>query len=328
MLEKILSIQLEQFILIGNKPFTMYLLVVMAFLFLFLLLAFVNRAAFIGLSIRKITKYFSEKAILNNKFLKEEWEQYASTFILDNKKRHKTTRDARDYFNSERILTRRINVRWWKFIPHIFFVVGLVAVFSQLVYGVVLFNYSSQEAVMDSMNNFFGALANGIIVLCIGLVFTVFMSFVIRVMLGRLHYRVNNLAAHLNHIYKITAMEEREISLHEYGRVLKEVGFSLLTAPESGKALPVGIIAGRLLTRMDKQGEALDTLHKALTNGSGHLTKSDMSSMMEKFGELTKQMNQTFAASMEQSTNRIVTGLEETTKELKQLADKLENGRN
>lgn len=246
-METFIAQQLQEFAAVGAKTFTGWSLLLMTGLFVLLVLLLCKRAYALYRTLRLLGRSFSEAAMQNSPLLQRYWEEYSHTFLLDLQQNNKTLHDATAFFEPERLVGDVLDLRWWRFSPHVFLALGMAAVLAQLVYGLVLFDPSTPESIMASIEHAFLAIANGFLLLLAGLALGVGMHFAVRKVCGGLARQVLEFAAMLNKRYKITTLEERELTLAEYAKTLTRIVTTLFADSRGSKALTPGVLSRALL---------------------------------------------------------------------------------
>lgn len=221
-MKELVSSYLKLALIFGDKTFATVFVLSMFLFALFLMLFYAHRASFVVGQIKKICQYFTSNAMRNNKMLKRHWELYETTFLYDIDKRYKTTHTAREFFEPEKVLRDVVNIRLWLFLPYLLFLCGVFAVFMQLAYGFASFDISAPEAILDSIKNAFYSMSHGFVILAISIILTMTLLYAARSRVSRMTYRITALCDMLDTIFKISAMEERQIVLREYARIFTD----------------------------------------------------------------------------------------------------------
>ena len=101
-------------------------------------------------SLRRLRKTFSEERAQRNRLVRKPWKHYSRTFVPDEDAENKTTREATEFFTPDSLS----GVRWWRAFPPLIFGLGVLGVFGGLMYGVLRFDPSTHETVIESVKTF------------------------------------------------------------------------------------------------------------------------------------------------------------------------------
>ena len=249
-MEMLIAEQLGQFAEIGARVFTGYTLVFMCALFALQSLLLCKQAHALRRVVTLLCTSFSEAAMSHSPMLRTYWSEYARTFMHDLQENNKTVYQALDFFSPQRILHDALYMRWWKFAPQVFFLLGMIAVLAHLTYGLALFDITSPEAIMESIKQAFLAVANGLVLLAAGVLLSLAMYFLVRRVISGLTRRIEEFAALLDKRYRITRLEERELTLAEYAKTLTRIVTTLFADAPGARALTPGVLSKELLMQM------------------------------------------------------------------------------
>jgi hypothetical protein len=239
--------QLERLAVLADKAFTPQLILAMLLLFALLALLLGARVFVLYRDARRVQRRFSETLMAASKGLATHWQAYSMTFINDLNGDYKTTWDAADFFDPERLTAEWLDLRWWHFVPNVFFLLGMVAVLLHLFYGLVLFDVTSHEAVMESIKTTLFIVANGFLVLLSGVALSLAMHFLVRYLVASLRGEMKRLVASLNSRFRISALQERELHLADYAKTLTRVVNTLFAGSPRAKAMTPGVLSRALL---------------------------------------------------------------------------------
>ncbi len=282
-MKEFLTPQIEKFISYGGQYLTLYLLAAVVLLFIVFVGYYWGRTGLIRLTLRRARKKFTEELMQKNRLLRPYWERYANTFILDLEKNRRTTYDARDFFNSSRVMTEHINERWWLFAPGLLFIIGFCGIVAQLVLGLAVFDISSSDSIMSSIKQCLLYLANGMVVFIAGMVLSVVQLFIAKHLIARTRDRVEKLAEMLNSRFKMSAMEERAVTLAEYSAVFREIMQELFLTQKGDMTLTPGGVSSAMLESISQQERAL--IHMAKANGGNGNGSDSLLRASEKTGQ-------------------------------------------
>lgn len=215
----------------GHKDLAPLLIAGMILFTLVLGLFYCRRAAVVARELRKLRQYFTSNAMRNNPMLKRQWALYETTFIFDVDKRYKTTHHAREFFDPDEALRGVVNTKLWRFLPNALFLVGILAVFMQMAYGLAAFDVSAPEAILESIKNAFFALAHGLVILGVSIGLTVALNYLARSQISRMRRSIVAVTDMLDALFKISSMEERQIVLREYARIFTDTIRNVFTTP-------------------------------------------------------------------------------------------------
>lgn len=297
-METLVASQLQQFAAVGSQTFTGLLLLFLTGLFVFLVLVLCKKAHALYRVLRLLRDSFSEAAMQSSPLLHRYWSEYSHTFMPDLRENNKTLHDANRFFDPERVVGEVLDLRWWRFAPNVFFVFGMLAVLGQLIYGLVFFDMSSQEAIMDSVKHAFLAVANGFVALMAGLGFSLAMYFSVRWVYGALARRVHDLATYLNGRYLISTLEERELTLAEYAKTLTRIVNTLFAGSQGGKGLTPGLLSKAMLEQMRQTNRILEQKAAPLDSEAiEHLGRAAGQTMAEELRPLLTELRETLRTS-------------------------------
>lgn len=256
-MKEFLTPQIEKFVTLGGQYITIYLLAAVILLFVLFIFYYIGRTGLMRYAIWRTRRKFSEELMQKNSWLRPYWERYSNTFIIDLEDNQRTTYDARDFFNSARIMNDRINERWWLFAPSLVFLLGLCAIVGQLVLGLVVFDISSSDTIMASIKQCLLYLANGMMVFIAGMMLSVVQFFVAKYLITYVKYRIEKMAEMLNSRFKMSALEERAVTLAEYSIVFREIMQELFLTRKGDVTLTPGSVSSAILDRIAHQEKAL-----------------------------------------------------------------------
>ncbi len=286
MQEAILT-QLERLAVLADSTFTPQLFVGMLLLFAFLVLVLGVRVLGMYRDARRMQKRFSETLMAASRGLTTPWQGYRMTFINDLDGNYKTTWDAVEFFDPERLTAEWLDLRWWHFAPNIFFFLGMVAVLVHLFYGLVLFDISSHEAVMESIKTGFFIIANGFLALLVGVALSLAMHFMVRFMVASLRRELKRLVISLNSRFKISALQERELHLAEYANTLTRVVNTLFAGASRTKSLTPGVLSRALLEETRQHNQKLSAYLEA--SGAATLPRERLEDLAAAMGRAVTQ---------------------------------------
>ncbi len=262
-MKSLTALDWKLFFALGDKTLMLFFIGGMVLLFLLFVLLLARRTYVVSRSIKVICKFFTTQAIRNNPVLRSQWESYSTTFIHDIHKNYRTTHDAALFFNNETILPKALRLRWWMFAPNIFFFLGLCTLVLQIVYAFVAFDIGSQESILESVKIGFLAVCNGLIGLLAGIFLTLTGFAFVRAMVARLQTRLRVLANKLNSLFKISTLEERQLTLQFFEKSLHDTFLRLLQG-EGTDAVPPARVSRELLGALRVQTSYLEQIAKNL----------------------------------------------------------------
>jgi len=299
-MESFIVQQLQHFLDVGARTFSGWMLACMVAVFAVLLLLLCARVWRMSRVLRVMRNSFSEAGMQSSPVLHESWHEYSATFVHDLQQNNKTPRDAAEFFTLEDIGAKALDMRWWRLAPHLFLVWGLGAVFAQLIHGLVFFDLSSPDAIMLSIERTFMAIAGGFALLFCGLVLSLCLHIALRQAWSLLARRTAELVAMLNRRYRITALEERELTLAEYAKTLTRIVSTLFADVPSGRSLTPGALSKALLEQVRKTNTLLE-------GSSPHIDASRMEELGRTAGKAMAEELLPLVARLEEAV-RLYTG--------------------
>lgn len=264
-METLIASQLQHFAEVGRATFIGWYLIGLAIFFAFLALLLGKQAFAMHRNLSLLLRSFSEPAIQSSRFFSQAWQEYSHTFFNDLHGNYKTTRAAAIYFNPEEQVAEALGLRWWRFTPAVLFACGMLMLLIQLVYGLIGFDLSTTDVVMESLEHAFMSVANGLIALGAAMLCSLAMFFLLRFTMSVLLREVRSLAAMLDRRYLISTLEEREITLAEYAKTLTRIVTTLFSEGKGTRSLTPGALSKQLLEQMARTNTLLEQL--ATTQG-------------------------------------------------------------
>ncbi len=300
-MQETLRIQLERLAVLAESTFTPHLM--LAMLLLFALLALLLGARVFGLyrDARRVQRRFSETLMAASKGLAPHWQAYSMTFINDLNNDYKTTWDAGEFFDPERLTAEWLDLRWWHFAPNVFFLLGMAAVLLHLFYGLVLFDITSHEAIMESLKTGFFIVASGFLLLLAGVALSLAMHFTVRFLVASLRRELKRLVSSLNSRFRISAQQERELHLAEYAKTLTRVVNTLFAGSPRAKAMTPGVLSRALLEETRRHHQQIS----AYLDASGAATLP-----RERLEELAAAMGQAVTHGIAPGLERLAAAVE------------------
>ncbi len=300
-MKEFLTPQLEKFLAYGGQSLTLYLLGAVIVLFILFLGYYLLRTSVMRFTIRRARKKFTEELMEKSRLLRPYWERYSNTFILDLEKNKRTTHDARDYFSSTRIMSEHINERLWLFAPSFLFFIGFCAIIGQLILGLAVFDISSSDTIMSSIKQCLLYLANGMVVFIVGMILSVVQFFIAKNLIARTKDRIEKMAEILNSRFKMSAMDERAVTLAEYSAVFREIMQELFVSKKGNATMTPGGVSCAILDSVAQQEKAL--LH--LARNSGGSNGSSAESMLKASERTGQVLAQSLRPVLEQIANSL-----------------------
>ncbi len=242
-----------EMVILSKDSFIPQLMEIMLLVFLGLGLLLLVRAGGVYGMLRRMRRKFSETVISSSRSLGPFWHAYRMTFVNDLNGDYKTTSDAGEFFDPDRLVAEWLDLRWWYFAPNLFFLTGLVAMLMQLFHGLIGFDISTNDTIMESVKAGFMFIANGFICLMLGVVLSVAMHFIVRFLLATLRRETKRFIVALNSRFKISTMQERELHLADYAKTLTRVVNTLFAGGARPRTLTPGVLAKELLDETKKQ---------------------------------------------------------------------------
>lgn len=174
----------------------------------------------ISLVIQQVTQSFSVELIQDNALLREEWGQYARTFLSPVGERRKTDQEAESYFNEQSILAHHLDLRYWQALPGILLGLGILGTFVGLTFGIAGFDTTGREKIEQSIQTLLSGMGTAFVTSVWGMLLSILFGVLEKRWLKRVHMQIRALCRILDQQFRITKAEELRFATEDQVAVI------------------------------------------------------------------------------------------------------------
>jgi hypothetical protein len=172
-------------------------------------------------TLRKTEKNFSVDSIQKKDLLKENWMQYAQTFLSEN--RPKTSEDAEVYFNEQSILGRRLILRYWLAVPSILVGMGILGTFVGLTIGIANFDIGSTEKIERSIQTLLSGMGTAFVSSVWGMLLSLIFGMLEKFWFNRVNVRISSLCNTINRRFKLKKADELQYAWEDEAKLFRNL---------------------------------------------------------------------------------------------------------
>lgn len=228
-------------------------------------------------SLHRIMENFSTSSIAEDPLLGEPWQNYSSTFLLENGRPRKTCEDAENYFNAHSLVRTLLNLRYWHAVPATLAGMGILGTFIGLTFGISAFDIDSAERIRRSIATLLAGMSTAFVTSLWGMLLSILFGWFEKWQLNGIDVEIHRLCSAMNREFKMTRVDELRLA-RDYERDMLEQLF-VFDAKDDGKRTP-GQILAELHLEMVHQKSALESLSRELS-GANVSPASDLKVLYE-----------------------------------------------
>ncbi|HWP47705.1 MAG TPA: hypothetical protein VNM22_11135 [Candidatus Limnocylindrales bacterium] len=266
-------------------------------------------------TLRQTEKSFSIDSIQKKDLLKENWMQYAQTFLSEN--RPKTSEDAEIYFNEQSILSHRLILRYWLAVPGILVGVGILGTFVGLTVGIANFDIGSTEKIERSIQTLLSGMGTAFVSSVWGMLLSLMFGVLEKFWFNQVGKRISSLCTLLDQKFRLKKVDELRYAQEDEARLLRNLLGELFVFhnEENTEILPAHVFRD-LHREAEEQTKALKSFSTDLADKISLATETIINASRDQIQETVQR---TFNIQLFPLLNKIDDSLKELTAQIQKL---------
>ena len=145
--------------------------------------------------------------IESNKFLNMRWKRYRHTFLSEGESA-KTIVDATTFFNFDSVVSRLLNLRYWRSVPAVLVGMGILGTFVGLVVGINEFQTESVEQIENSIKTLLAGMQAAFLTSIWGMLLSIVFGVGEKWQFNKTEKHLQTLTTRLNEKYHLSSVSD------------------------------------------------------------------------------------------------------------------------